>query len=151
MPVTSLDTVLAGRFNGQQLLIKIDVEGFELDVLAGAENTLNLTPRPTWLVETALNGEQVPAAINAQFAEVFETFWRHGYEARRLTVKRELVRRTDVHRWIANGAVEIDSTIAPLSRVRVLEETQNFLFGHPQGMVMNTPVMSNKYSVENLS
>jgi FkbM family methyltransferase len=130
VPVTSLDTILAGRFNGQQLLIKIDVEGFELDVLAGAENTLSLTPRPTWLVETALNGEQVPAGINAQFVEVFETFWRHGYEARRLTVKRESVRRADVHRWVANGAVEIDS-ITPLSRVRALEETQNFLFSHP--------------------
>ncbi len=106
VPVTSLDTVIAGRFQGRKLLIKMDVEGFELDVLSGAENTLDLEPKPTWLVEVQLSGGRIPEGINHRFAEVFETFWKHGYECRKLNTKREFVQPADVRSWVANGSVD---------------------------------------------
>ncbi|MGH9717843.1 MAG: FkbM family methyltransferase [Candidatus Acidiferrales bacterium] len=114
VPVTSLDTIIAGRFQGRKMLVKLDVEGFELDVLAGAEHTLDLNPRPTWLVEILLALETIPGGINSRFAEVFEAFWGHGYQCKRLNANRDSVNPEDVRRWVADGAVDA--------------ETRNFLF-----------------------
>src|SRR6266478_3305706 len=76
VPVTTLDAVVAGRFQGKKLLIKMDVEGFELDVLAGAEKVLDFSPRPTWLVEILFRGDLIPGGANPRFPEVFEVFWK---------------------------------------------------------------------------
>jgi FkbM family methyltransferase len=51
--------------------VKIDVEGFEPQVLAGAEETL-ASRRPAWLIEAS--ADRQPAA-----REVFEILRRHGY------------------------------------------------------------------------
>jgi FkbM family methyltransferase len=117
VPVTSLDTIIADRFEGQRLLIKLDVEGFELDVLGGAEKTLQRTPRPTWLVEVLLDGEVIPDGVNARFGQVFEIFWKHGYQCMALNGGKDLVRPADVSRWVADGSVSSD--------------THNFLFSCP--------------------
>jgi hypothetical protein len=114
VPLTTLDTIAAGRFQNHKLLIKMDVEGFELDVLAGAAITLNLNPKPTWLVEILLRGEALPGGINRKFAETFEVFWRHGYRCRKLDSARTPVGKADVSRWVANGFVD--------------SETHDFLF-----------------------
>lgn len=114
VPVTNLDTMIAGRFSGRKLLIKMDVEGFELDVLAGAERTLDLVPRPTWLVEILLNVATIPGALNARFCETFEIFRSHGYECKRLNTTRDPVKPKDIQRWVANGFVD--------------DDTRNFLF-----------------------
>lgn len=47
----TLDGVLAERWMGQRLLIKVDVEGAEALVLRGASATLRRDPRPLWLIE----------------------------------------------------------------------------------------------------
>jgi FkbM family methyltransferase len=83
IPLSTLDAILAHRFGGEKLLIKVDVEGSELGVLRGAAQTLSRRPSPTWLVEVCLT-ENHPAGINPDFASVFETFWSHGYESRAL-------------------------------------------------------------------
>lgn len=114
VPLTSLDSILAGRFQGKRLLIKLDVEGFELEVLWGAAKTLDLTPRPTWLVEILLRGEVIPGGMSRNFAETFETIWEHGYRCRKLDAKRTSVERNDVSRWECQGSVD--------------EETHDFLF-----------------------
>ena len=50
VPVSTLDSILTGRFEGAPLLVKIDVEGHEKQVLMGAEQTLKRA-NVSWLVE----------------------------------------------------------------------------------------------------
>jgi hypothetical protein len=114
VPLTTLDTIVAGRFQGKKLLIKMDVEGSELDVLAGAAKTLDLSPKPTWLVEILLRGEVLPDGMNKKYSEAFEVFWQHGYRCRMLDAARTTLGPVDVSRWIANGFVD--------------SETHDFLF-----------------------
>lgn len=83
IPVSTLDTILGQRFAGKRLIIKVDVEGGELDVLKGGLRTLQQSPRPFWLVENCLT-EHHPAGMNPNFCDVFKTFWRYNYEARNI-------------------------------------------------------------------
>jgi FkbM family methyltransferase len=106
VPVTTLDTIAARRFQGHKLLIKMDVEGFELDVLGGGEQTLDLNPKPTWLVEILLDGEVIPGGTNARFSEVFGVFWKHGYRCTRANASRGPVEPADVSRWVADASAE---------------------------------------------
>jgi FkbM family methyltransferase len=110
VPITTLDTIAVHRFQGKKLLIKLDVEGFELEVLAGSEETVNLNPRPTWLIEVLLNDKAVPGGINPKFGEVFELFWKRGYSCRSIEDGRKSISQTDVERWVANGKVDGDKS-----------------------------------------
>ena len=49
---TTLDALLRGKWAGERLFIKVDVEGAEALVLSGASETLRRSPRPYWLIET---------------------------------------------------------------------------------------------------
>ncbi len=109
VPLTTLDTIASGRFKNEKVLVKMDVEGFEMDVLAGAAETLNRDPKPTWLVEILLGGEVIPGGINRSFAETFEVFWKRGYRCRKLNSLRTPVERVDVSRWVRNEAVDEDT------------------------------------------
>jgi FkbM family methyltransferase len=106
VPVTTLDTVAAKRFQGKKLLIKMDVEGFELDVLEGATETLALEPRPTWIVEILLRDGVIPAEINTRFQGAFEMFWKRGYQCRKLAGGRTQVQKADVERWVGRGTAD---------------------------------------------
>jgi hypothetical protein len=87
----------------------MDVEGFELDVLAGAEATLSRSPKPTWLVEILLNGQVIPGGVSLGFAEAFALFWEHGYRCRMLNATRTPVGPDEVSRWVAQGHVDADA------------------------------------------
>jgi FkbM family methyltransferase len=100
IPLSTLDGVLAGRFAGERLLIKIDVEGAEYAVLKGADAMLARRPRPTWLVEICLT-ENHPAGVNPHFATVFEIFRRAGYMARSVDAPDREITADLVDRWVA--------------------------------------------------
>ena len=108
VPVTMLDNILAGRFDGAALLIKMDVEGFELEVLRGADRILNMRPRPTWLVEICLS-ENCPPGHNEKFRATFELFSRYGYKATVADSSERVVEAADVQRWIDNGSIDFGS------------------------------------------
>jgi hypothetical protein len=108
VPVTTLDVIVNTRFDGLPLLIKLDVEGFEIDVLKGGQRTLSLNPRPTWLVEIVLN-EHFPGGLNDRYYETFEAFWRHGYQATTADEEQRRVNPDDVIRWAKQGSVGFGS------------------------------------------
>jgi FkbM family methyltransferase len=106
VPVTTLDAALAKRFQGKRVLIKVDVEGFELNVLAGATETLNLDPKPTWMVEILLRDGVIPGGINTRFHETFEMFWNRGYQCTKLDKTGSRVQNADVERWVSGGSAD---------------------------------------------
>jgi len=108
IPLSTLDTITGDRFPGQRLLIKIDVEGWEHDVLAGAARTLALQPAPRWIVEICLD-EHFSEGINPSFRRVFDVFWNAGYEARTADPTGRRVTEGDVERWVANGRRDFGS------------------------------------------
>lgn len=108
IPVSTLDRVLNDRFDNTSLLIKMDVEGFELQVLHGAKRILEMNPKPKWLVEIALN-EHFPGGRNDKFCETFDVFFNLGYEARIADKDQRLVLKSDVQSWAAQGRVSFGS------------------------------------------
>jgi FkbM family methyltransferase len=102
IPVNTLDALLGARFAGQQLFIKLDVEGFEHPVLQGCRQTLMMQPQPTWMVEICLS-EYHPGGRNAHYRDTFEAFFAAGYEAFTADSNRTPVTPSDVDRHITNG------------------------------------------------
>lgn len=107
IPVHSLDQILGSRFTDKRLVIKMDVEGAEHDILLGAVKTLEREIRPVWLVEITLTLNH--PGTNQNFLSTFEMFWQRGYEARTGDAKSMLVSRSDVERWVRNGACDLDT------------------------------------------
>lgn len=101
-PVNTLDNLIGTRFAGEHIVIKIDVEGNEHAVLAGARDTLNRHPRPTWFVENGLT-ENFNGKINPNFTEVFEAFWATGYKACSVDDPERIIESADVQRWKDKG------------------------------------------------
>ena len=101
IPLLTMDIVLSGRFAERKLMIKIDVEGSELDVLQGAERTLAMSPPPVWLVEICLT-ENRPEGVHPQFLEVFQVFWSKGYRAHVADQDGRMVSPSDVTKWVRN-------------------------------------------------
>ena len=108
--VTTLDIIAAERFRGVPLTIKLDVEGFELEVLKGADRTLRLNPKPAWLVEIFLTDSAIPGGVNERFLETFEVFWGSGYRSYDTSLGRSLVQPSDVNRWVKTGLVDRSSS-----------------------------------------
>jgi FkbM family methyltransferase len=103
--LATLDDILGSRFGGAEMLIKVDVEGFELEVLHGSVRTLTRQPRPRWMVEICLD-EHFPGGSNQNFYETFEVFWRSGYQSKIASPDARLVLPQDIERWVKRGSVD---------------------------------------------
>jgi FkbM family methyltransferase len=79
-PVSTLDILLSGRFGGERMLIKIDVEGHEFEVLQGSQQVLKRTPQPIWIVEITLTNP-LTGRTHEKFGETFRFFFDQGYNA----------------------------------------------------------------------
>jgi FkbM family methyltransferase len=100
--LSTLDILLGNRFEGKKIFIKVDVEGSEYQVLLGAESTMTMQPMPTWVLEICL-GEYHPDGVNPHFQDIFDLFWRNGYEARTADQNDKLIKKEDVKRWVKCG------------------------------------------------
>jgi FkbM family methyltransferase len=100
--VNTMDAVIADRVVGRRAFIKIDVEGFEYQVLLGAKKVLNASPKPIWLIEVCLN-EYHPDGGNKQYADTFRLFFDAGYRVFSADSRQIEVTRQDVEKWQAEG------------------------------------------------
>ncbi|MBV9494025.1 MAG: FkbM family methyltransferase [Acidobacteria bacterium] len=105
--ITTLDILLARRFEGERLFVKIDIEGGELPALQGATTVLDRQPRPLWLVEITLGEHRTD--VNPHFAETFDAFFRRGYRCTTADAEEREVTPVDVARWSAAGRVDFGS------------------------------------------
>ncbi len=108
VPVSTLDTILTGRFSGKRLFVKIDVEGAEYQVLKGASAVLTREPKPVWLLEICLQDFH-PAGRNPDFQSIFDLFWENGYSAFTATDHPRVVTRREVADWVGKGTAGSDS------------------------------------------
>lgn len=102
IPITTLDILLAERFDGRRLFIKIDVEGLEYRVLLGAKKVFDMEPKPRWLVEISLC-EYHPEGMNPNYLQIFEMFWQHGYVAKTADARQKVICHADVEKWVKTG------------------------------------------------
>lgn len=81
MSLTTLDTVVAKENLLRPDFIKIDVEGYELNVLVGAQNTLK-EATPVLFIEVSKSLQNLGRNfINTNYTETFELLESHGYLA----------------------------------------------------------------------
>jgi len=100
--LSTLDILVGNRFEGKKLFIKIDVEGFEYQVLLGAIKVASLNPKPSWVIEICLN-EYHPTGLNPHFEKTFSYFWNLGYEVYTADQHKKMITPSDVKRWIEEG------------------------------------------------
>lgn len=105
VPVSTLDNILRGRFSGENIFIKMDVEGAEFQVLGGAIATLKIDPKPIWLLEICLE-EFHPEGKNPEFLKIFQLFWENGYLAFTATESPKLITASEVNNWVESGHAE---------------------------------------------
>lgn len=101
--LSTLDIVVADRFAGQNLFIKIDVEGAERGVIQGATKLLDRNPAPAWMVEICFRENQPGGGINPDFRAIFDIFWSRGYCATTVWSDVREVTAADVERWLSSG------------------------------------------------
>ena len=80
VPVVCLDDVIKMPSKNEQLLILLDVEGYEYKALLGAKKLIAARPHPIWIVEVIL--AETGSAQNGSANEIFSMFAKAGYSAK---------------------------------------------------------------------
>ena len=79
VPMKKLDTILSNDKVTSKSVILIDVEGFEFDVLLGAENILGSPDKPVIMLESGLTDHRSEGGLNLKFLEIFKFIVQNGY------------------------------------------------------------------------
>jgi len=79
VPMKKLDTILSNEKVTSKSVILIDVEGFEFDVLLGAENILGSPDKPVIMLESGLTDHRSEGGLNLKFLEIFKFIVQNGY------------------------------------------------------------------------
>lgn len=79
VPMKKLDTILSNEKVTSKSVILIDVEGFEFDVLRGAENILGSPDKPVIMLESGLTDHRSEGGLNLKFLEIFKFIVKNGY------------------------------------------------------------------------
>jgi FkbM family methyltransferase len=103
--LSTLDIIVGSRFAGRRVVVKIDIEGAELEALRGATMLLSNDPAPEWMIEIMFR-EHHPLGANPHFLETFELMWSHGYVASTADDQRRRIERDDVSRWLSGGRLD---------------------------------------------
>lgn len=106
VPTNTLDNLLAQRLAGSRVLLKIDVEGAELEVLKGAAQLLgNCTGV---MLENGIS-RNVPGGKNAAFAAIFEFLDQQGFTCRVADAEGREVTPELARQWAEAGATPFDT------------------------------------------
>lgn len=70
--INTLDAICGYRFKNKQLLIKVDVEGHELEVMQGARLLIEKTPPPVWIIEHRRPDTDTRAGADPLFKSMIE-------------------------------------------------------------------------------
>ena len=79
VPIKKLDNILSNEKVTSKSVILIDVEGFEFDVLLGAENILGSPDKPVIMLESGLTDHRSEGGLNLKFLEIFKFIVKNGY------------------------------------------------------------------------
>ena len=80
VPVLTLDQVFkTADLRDQSVFVKMDVEGAEVEVLAGATEVLDREPDTIWLIEVNLD-QHHPGGRHPAYEAAFAPFFSRGYE-----------------------------------------------------------------------
>ena len=74
-----LDDILSNEKVTSKSVILIDVEGFEFEVLHGAQNILGSKDKPVIMLESGLTDHRSEGGLNLKFLQIFEFIIKNGY------------------------------------------------------------------------
>lgn len=77
--VERLDDLLAQETITDKTVFLVDVEGFELEVMKGANGILASSNRPIWILESGLTDHRPGGQLNLAFLDVVEMVHKNGY------------------------------------------------------------------------
>jgi FkbM family methyltransferase len=79
VPMKKLDDILSNEKVTEKSVILIDVEGFEFDVLHGAQRILGSNDKPVIMLESGLTDHRAEGDLNIKFLEIFKFIIKNGY------------------------------------------------------------------------
>lgn len=82
--VKRLDQIVAPNLLTENSVFLVDVEGFELEVLKGAEALLDVSHKPIWMIESGLSDHREGGELNPIFLDVIKKVDQFGYDMFRI-------------------------------------------------------------------